>query len=615
MLVRRRLLSLSLLLLSGTLLSAVLPAAETGILPPRASEERLRKDVTYLASDECEGRGPTTRGIDRAADYIAAEFKKAGLQPGVPGGSYFQPFTIPGAIQEAPATLTFEGPGGRKMVLTQGKDFYPMGLGHGGQVKAPLAFTGYGITSPNVPYDDYSDFQAAGKVLVVLRDAPHSRDKDVVKELRPKAPFVQKLATAQKNRAAALLVVNDGPTAQGGDELLDFNYTALGGPSGAAIPILHVRRAVAEKLFEAMDRDLKAVESTLDRTLKPNSFDFKGWTARLEVKMHRGRLPLKNVVGVLEGSGPLAEQTVVVGAHYDHLGYGGAGGSLAGLKKMAIHHGADDNGSGTSALLELVRLFGAMPNRQGRRLVFIAFSGEELGLLGSIHYCKNPLFPLADTVAMFNLDMVGRLRTDPKTGKDRLLSEGSGTARGFVDLLDRLARKHEFRMVNKASGYGPSDHDSFYRAKVPVLFLWTDYHDDYHRPSDTADKINAAGMKRVVDLSAEVISHLATVPERPAYIALKETSGPRPSAGMPRLGFRPSYGDEGEGVLVGGVSEGLPAQKAGIKEGDRLIELAGKPIPNLQSYMQVLSTQKKGHPIDVVIVRNGKKVTLRVTPE
>jgi hypothetical protein len=483
-----------------------------------------------------------------------------------------------------------------------------MGLGKAGKESAPIVFAGYGITNEKAHYDDYEGLDVAEKIVVVLRGSPKTADRELSQKLFVGAPFSAKLANAEKHKAVALLVVNDRETARGGDDLLDFNFTALdrrGGP----LPAFHLRRDVLQVMLGSRGEDLDDIEGALDRDLKPQGRSLAGWTAAFDLKMHRAALTLKNVVGVLEGAGPLAKETVVVGAHYDHLGYGNGGGSRAGLKKMAIHHGADDNGSGTTAILALARRFGEQRDRQGRRLVFIAFSGEELGLFGSEYYCKKPLFPLKDTAAMYNLDMVGRLRPDEKTGKDKLLTEGSGTARPFVDLLDRLGVKYDLTMVNKPSGFGPSDHASFCDAKVPVLFVWTGYHDDYHMPADTADKINVAGMRKIVDLSVEAITTLATM-ERPAYVEIKRPRSP--SGNGPRLGIRPDYADAGDGVLLGGVAEGGAADRAGLKKDDRIVEMAGKPVKDLETYMEILHGQKKGDTIEVVVVRNGKKLPVKV---
>ncbi len=577
-----------------------------------AAEARLRRDLSFLASDECEGRGPGTRGIDKAADYIADQFKKAGLKPGGPDGSYFQPFPINANVLDEPARLILTGPQGQSITFKQGIQFWPMALGGSGSDKAPAVFAGYGISSDKARYDDYAAIDVANKVVILLRGAPQGGDKDRNRELMAGAPFVKKIANAEKHEAAAVLFVNDSDTARDGDDLLDFNYTAFTHSNGK-IPVFHIRRAVLEMMLPGGADALAMLEKSIQREMKPHSRELPGWTVDVAVRMHRGKIHAKNIVGVVEGAGPLANETVVVGAHYDHLGYGGNG-SLANTRKMAIHPGADDNASGTVTLMELARRFAPLKDRPGRRLVFIAFSGEELGLFGSEYYCKHPLFPLKDTAAMFNLDMVGRLRKDKASGKAKLLSEGCGTAKPFRELLDKLGEKYDFKMVNKPGGFGPSDHASFCAKEVPVLFLWTDYHDDYHRPSDTADKINVEGMRRIADLSQEAITTLVQM-DRPEYIKVKSDPGSPGKYEGPTLGIRPSYSDEEEGLLIGGVVEGRPAAKAGLQAEDRIISIDGKPIKNIQTYMTVLGRYKKGTTIEVGILREGKKQIVKVKLE
>lgn len=600
------------LVLIAPLLLAAEKAAPAPASARSASEARMRRDITFLASDQCEGRGPGTRGIDKAADYIAEQFKQAGLKPAGADGGYFYPFPINANILDEPAHIVLTGPQGQTIALKQGEQFWPMALGGAGRDKAPAVFAGYGITSDKAEYDDYADVDVAHKIVVLLRGAPQGNDKDRIRELTAGAPFVKKIANAVKHEAAAVLIANDADSARDGDELLDFNYTAFARSAGK-IPVFHIRRAVLERMLPGGADTLTGFEKDIQRDLKPHSCELPGWTADVAVRMHRGKILAKNIVGVLEGSGPLANETVVIGAHYDHLGHGGNG-SLARAKKMAIHHGADDNGSGTTTMMELARRFASLKDRQGRRLLFVAFSGEELGLFGSEYYCKYPLYPLEETASMFNLDMVGRLRIDKASGKAKLLSEGCGTAAPFRELLDKLGRKHGFKMVNKPSGFGPSDHASFCSKDVPVLFLWTDYHEDYHRPSDTSDKINIEGMRRIADLSQEAIVALAQM-DKPEYIKVKtDTKSPGKYDG-PTLGIIPSYSDEEEGLLISGVSEGRPAAKAGLKADDRITSIGGKPIKNIQTYMTVLAGHKKGQTIEVGIVRNGKKKTVKVKLE
>lgn len=581
-----------------------------------SAESRMRRDLTYLASDDCEGRGVATQGIHRAADYIAKEFRKAGLQPAGQNGSYFQSFTIAGGTLEADPRFVLYGPQGQKVELKPGKHFQPLGLSHSGKVTAAsFVFVGYGITAAkDVGYDDYKDVDVAGKIVIVLRDTPRVGNKYAALkgDRRRQGSLMEKMVNAQQHKAAAILFVNDRTTARTDDSLMNFSMAAPA-PSPARMPALHISRAVADALLKSgCDRNLRELEEDIDRELKPRSMVLHGWKADLETKVRR-KIDAKNIVGVLEGSGPLARETVVIGAHYDHLGYGGPG-SLANLKKPVIHYGADDNGSGTTALMELARRFGKIENRPGRRLVFIAFSGEEIGLLGSLHYCKNPLFSLADTVAMVNLDMVGRLTPDKATKKGKLQVWGTGTAKSFDSLIENLNRKYDFKLQKKPTGYGPSDHASFYAKQVPVLFLFTGDHADYHRPSDTVERINFEGMTRIVNLTEELVEHLSKAPEKPEYQKMLADKRPNPGQ-VPRIGIRPDYGDDQDGVLLSGVVDGGPADKAGLKEGDRIVDIGGKPVKDVQTYMSIMGGLKKGQPIELGILRDGKKLTVTVLPE
>jgi hypothetical protein len=621
--------SLLAFLLASLLVSLVSAAERVPVgAEGNTSEARMKKDITYLASDELEGRGMATRGLNLAADYIAGEFRKAGLQPGGKDGSYFQPFSHPGHTLDGRPTLVLRGPRGQVIELQQGVDFEALGMAPGGKVTAaPLAFAGYGITASakDGGYNDYENLDAAGKVVIVLRYLPRgdvrykdADKKDVVIGLggdrRKYASFTEKLANAEKHKAAAVLFLHDHEAARDGDPLLPYGYTSTAN-NPVKLPALFLRRSVADSLLRSsLDSSLGQREEDIDRTFKPQSASLDGWTASLEVKA-KPAIELKNVVGVLEGKGPLAKETVVIGAHYDHWGYGGAG-SLSGLRTPAIHHGADDNGSGTTTVIELARRFGAQANREGRRLVFVCFSGEEQGLWGSEHYVKAPPFPLADTVAMVNFDMVGRLRPDSKTQKDRVIVGGTGTAKTFDALIENLNNKYGFTLKKQATGLGPSDHMNFYLKQVPVFWFFTDDHPDYHRPSDTAEKINVAGMRRIADLAEELITNLATAEKRPEYVKVAGGGGGGPGGpGGPRLGIRPEYGDTEDGVLVKEVGDGGPAAKGGIKPGDRIIEMGGKPVKNLEAYVSLLKGHKKGDVLDVTVLRDGKKVPLKVTLE
>jgi hypothetical protein len=602
-----------LVLLSGTVALAAENAVET----------RMLKDITYLASDELEGRGVSTQGINLAADYIAEQFKKAGLKPAGVDGSYFQPFTmVSGASKpNGPSFLKLRGPLGQEIDLKLGEDFQAVGMSTSGKVKAPLVFAGFGITAEKAGYDDYKGIDVAGKIAVVMRKIPRGGENEVPGFEGglngPLAALANKLMNAAEHKAAGVIFVNDRLTAKNSDALMPFDHTAQD-RDPAELPSVHLRREVVSEMLESVTgRTLRDLELDIDRNLQPHSVALTGWEASLEVNVTRPVLAVKNVVGVLEGAGPLAKETVVIGAHYDHLGYGGPGSLARDRGKKEIHHGADDNASGTTTVMELARRFGAMQNRQGRRLVFMTFSGEESGLLGSLYYCKHPIFPLSDTVAMVNLDMVGRMGKDKDSGKDKLLVEASGTAKNFDALLDELNQKYGFAMAKEPNLLPDSDHYSFYAKGVPVIFYWTGYHADYHRPSDTSDKINVAGMARIADIAEETMLRLSEAKERPEFVkvTVKSRGGSGGGPSGPKLGLMPAYGDNKEGVLIQEVTEGKPAAKAGLKGGDRILELAGKPVKNLETYMTLMAGRKAGEPMEVVIERDGVRMTIKVTPE
>ncbi|HEY1380570.1 MAG TPA: M28 family peptidase [Gemmataceae bacterium] len=582
------------------------------------SVARMRADLTFLASDACEGRGPGTAGIDKAADYIAAAFKAAGLRGAMPDGDFFQPFTVRGNPALVPgAAVVVAGPDSTAQ-LKAGDDFQAIGLSGSGSAFGPIVFAGYGISCEKPAYDDYHGIDVAGKVVLLIRRAPRYGEKDHPfaddQTVQQHAALQTKIKNAEKHKAAAVILVNDA--GEKDDALMEFGYSAFG--AAAEIPAVQVTRLWADRMLKAtMDKSLADIEKSIAKDMTPASGPLTRLSAKVAVTVERRKMPVKNVVGVLDGAGPLANETVVIGAHYDHLGYGGRGsGSLAAGTK-AIHHGADDNGSGTTALIELARRFGADKERQGRRLVFIAFAGEELGLLGSKHYVDHPLFPLETTVAMVNMDMVGRLADDPKSGKGKLEVGGTGTAKEFDALIDGVNAKYGFDLKKNKAGVGPSDHTSFYLKGVPVFFLFTGLHRQYHRPTDTVDLINFPGMKRVADLAEDLTRRLAAETPRPEYVkgvGSMFQGGGRMS--VPRIGFMPGdYSDEAEGVLVGSVTKDGPAAKGGMKDGDRIVAVAGEPVKNMTMYMTVMGKHKKNEPVEITVDRKGEKVKLTVTPQ
>lgn len=663
----------------------LIPTAWTQDAKHDAIIERMKKDVFFLASEECEGRGVGTLGLDLAAQYIAVQFKHAGLKPGGVNGTYFQPFPFcTNSKLDGESSMTIIGKDGKDRALKQGEDFQVLGSSAPCALTAPVVFVGYGVTAKSIAYDDYAGVDVKGKIVIALRRVPRWNDKDkpfdgVHKEEVASLDFKQ--YRAQANKAAAIILVNDATEAK--DALVPFAQMA-NSLTTTTMPYVHVKRdAINDLLKDSLGKSLADIEKAIDVDLKPQSAVLKNVSITLNVKVKRTEVMVKNVIGYLDGKGPLEDETIVVGAHYDHLGYGGAG-SLAPLMKNKIHFGADDNGSGTTSVMELARRFGAKKDRDGRRLVFMTFTAEERGLIGSRHYCRiEPLFPLKNTAAMFNLDMVGRINpriigVDDKSvtvgdddGKNprvydlaedcKFFQQVKGTreplkngatadvfkkipAKGLIARLtvvaatkvteitlldeptllalgldsgkgfDELVKKHNtgFNIVKDGSVFGASDHYSFFQQRIPVLFFWTGTHPEYHRPTDTPERINVPGMKRVADYSEKIIDELRGNPKRYEYVEMKSTFKMGP---FPKMGIQPDYMFGGKGVLIDVVTPGGPAATAGIKKGDIIIEIAGKAVPNVNGYMSILQTQKPGVTIEVRLLRDSKEVQLKVTPK
>jgi hypothetical protein len=473
------------------------------------------------------------------------------------------------------------GPDGAAVVvpLTLGADYTPLAAGGSGTFDLPLAFAGYGITAPAEKYDDYAAAAAAGKGVIVLRQEPQKDDPHSVfngNQASQHAALTRKIANASEHEAAAVVFCNDATAEEG---LMAFTRAGEGSEA-RALPVLHVRRGIVDDVVRAaLGRDLAAIQRGIDETLEPASAALGGWRIRGRVGIERVESQGRNVLAVLPGRGAPAaagavaidpRETVVLGAHYDHLGYGGANSAAPG--ERAVHHGADDNASGTALLVEVARRLAAGPQLP-RTVLFAAFSGEERGLLGSGHYASRPVVPLADTVAMVNLDMVGRLDGDKV--------------------------------------FGPSDHASFYAKKIPVLHLFTGSHGDYHRPSDTPDKINYDGMVRLADLVTDLVRELATAPERPAYV---EVASPMFARGgdRPYFGSIPDFGKPGGGYAISGVSKDSPAAQGGLRGGDLIVRLGSSAVTNLEDFDSALRKHKAGDTVPVVVRRDGAEVTLQV---
>jgi peptidase M28-like protein/PDZ domain-containing protein/PA domain-containing protein len=597
--------------LVGVVLLASCQAATTTQAPAvaRTRGEAIVDDVRYLASDALQGRRSGSPGCDAAAAYVARRFESLGLRPGGDDG-FYQRFELTVGVSLGPDNALSVDRGDGAQALEAGKDFAPLSFSASGRAVAPLVVAGYGITAPESSYDDYAGLEASGKIVLILAGEPRERsDKPVFGDVKPSAwsqPRL-KVSTAKEHGAAAVLFVT-GPLGHEGE---DDDLPALSRSGGdVGIPVAHVRRAAVETWLRAAGKSLADVQRGIDESLKGASFD-AGCTATLTTDIRRERRPTANVLGVLPGTDPArSREVLVVGAHYDHLGLGGED-SLAPDETGQVHNGADDNASGTAAVLALAKALSTSATPAARTVLFAAWSGEEEGLLGSAHYVQHPRFPIADTVAMVNLDMVGRLRNDV------LYVGGVGTSPEFASLVES-ANRDALKIQASPEGVGPSDHTSFYLANVPVLFLFTGVHMDYHRPSDDADKIAPAGIEKVTAFAERICADLTSRSARPQFSATP--GGPTARGGDGRTGYGsayfgsvPAFGEPVEGYLIGGVQKGSPAEAAGLLAGDVMVRFDGKPITSLEDYTAVLRRKHPGDVVDFVVKRNGEEVALRAT--
>jgi hypothetical protein len=578
--------------------------------PAGASAADLLEIVKTLAAPEMAGRATGSPGMEGAAKYIAGEFERSRLEPGGDAESYFQTFDVVTGIRLGEGNrLWLHGNGIQEYLV--GQHFTPFSFSDSGEARGEVTFAGYGISAPELSYDDYAGVDVTGKIVLLLTGEPRERDPDSPFR-RPEAfrytEVRYKVLNAREHGARGVILVTN-PVAHGEEPEQLFAIRGITSVSQSGILAVNALRRVADAILAGSGPSLRERQLAIDRDLRPQSFPVPGRSAEIEVRLIREHGRARNVIGLLRGTDPaLREQAVVVGAHYDHLGHGGET-SLAPSRYGEIHPGADDNASGVAGVIGLARMLAAAGGAR-RTLVFVAFAGEEMGLLGSAQYVRAPALPLERTVAMLNMDMIGRLRGD------RLYVFGVDTGKEFREVLEAANRDLGLEFRFGGDGYGPSDHTPFYSKDRPVLFFFTGPHEDYHRPSDIPDKINAPGLARVVRLVGGVLRRVADGENVVTFARAERSSPPRArgtGAGYgPYFGIVPEFGQPDEGVKLGGVRAGSPAEKAGLQSGDLLLRFDGKPVRNLEDFVFVLRGKRAGDRVEIVY-RRGTEVRMTST--
>jgi Zn-dependent M28 family amino/carboxypeptidase len=587
-------------------LSAVAFAA-TATVDPKLYLE----DIKFLASPDLKGRVTGSAELEKAAAFIERRYRELGVKP--VGSSYLQPFQVTTDAALGKANHFKFSENGRSTTLRFPGEFVPFNFSQTGKLTGAVVFAGYGITAPEYHYDDYSGIDAKGKIVLVLRHEPQESDPKSVFEGTTNtqhAQFAAKATNAKLHGAIGVILISDRANHPGAaDELEKFGVTA--GPTNAGIPFVQVKESAVDQWFTDAGKSLDKIQADIDKDLQSQSFAFPA-TIQVDANLdiERAIKTVHNVVAYIPGS---TDEYVIIGAHYDHLGLGGQY-SLAPSLTGTIHPGADDNASGTAGVLELARAYSKEP-RGKRGILFLNFAGEEQGLLGSAWYADHAMLPLANAVAMINLDMIGRMRDN------KLYLGGASSGTTLKATVEKLIPQYTLKVdYSGGPSEGSSDHTSFTAHQVPALFFFSGLHSDYHKPSDTWDKIDAPSAAKLLGMVAGVADALRDAPDRPAFVKVAAPAphgggdNPGPVSGYgPYFGSVPDFAEGIVGVKFADVREGSPAAKAGLKAGDIMVEFDGKALQNLYDFTYALRGKKPGDTVKIRVMRDGKPLEVTAT--
>jgi Zn-dependent M28 family amino/carboxypeptidase len=598
-------------------ISAVSPVF-SGVADGQTSKTRAH--VETLASPRLEGRLTGSSGEKLASDYLVSELQKIGAKP-LPGQKDFLlPFEFTSGTKDGGSSLSLRyeakngADSGVAFGMTRGTASGPvraLSFSDNGDVEGPVVFAGYGIVVPEsqgFAYDSYATLDVKDKIVIVLRYFPEDAEPKTKGILSRYADLRYKAMAARQHGAKAMIVVT-GPASPNAGELAPMTFdTAI---AGSGIVAVSVTGEVAAKIFA--DKPLAAAQKALDDA-NPHAtgFALPGLTLKVHAAVEREKRTGHNVVAYLPATTPVdaaAKPWIAIGAHYDHLGHGEAGNTLAGKEDAGkIHFGADDNASGSAAVLAIAATLAQQPRK--RNILVGFWSGEELGLIGSAAFSTTPPVPLDNIAAYLNFDMVGRMQDN------KLTVQAAGSSPAWGKIIEQANVAAGFDLVVQEDPYQPTDVATFNAASIPALTFFTGTHADYHKPSDTADKIDYEDLDRVADFAAAIARRLEDTAAAPAFTKVDQQL----QQGAGRAGVRlftgtiPDYSTEVKGLLLGGVVGGGPAEQAGLRKGDVIIEIAGQTIANIYDYTYALDILKIGQPAKVIYMRDGKKLETMLTP-
>ena len=591
---------------------------DAGRFSPEITETDLRGEVEWLADPARDGRMTGTAGAQASANWLAEYFRHAGLQSF--GDNFAIPFQFNAGerVLQDKTRLEISTNSSRPLRAKLDQDFRPLPFSESGEASGEVVFAGYGLVAPSdhgARYDSYAGLDVKGKIVLILRYVPENIEPARRAQLNRYAGLRYKAMLARERGAKAVLVAT-GPNSPHAGELLPLTSDFTNSASG--IIAVSINGKTADALLAPSGKTLKALQTALDKE-NPHvktTFELPNVKAKIACGVEHLKKNDSNVVGYIQPSpGASDGEYVIVGAHYDHLGHGGSSSLDRPGEENKIHPGADDNASGVAWVMEqaasLARERAEHPEKFRRGIIFACWSGEEIGLIGSAAFCEHPPVPLSKVVAYVNADMIGRTRDN------RLTVQGAGSSHAWRRLIEKRNVPAGFNLTLQDDPYLPTDVTSFYTKEVPALNFFTGGHEDYHRPTDTADKLNYKDLARITKFARDIVLDLAQSAERPDLARVERSASESGAREMLRtyLGTIPDYTIEVKGVKLSGVRGGSPAEKAGLTSGDVIVEFAGQKITNIYDYTYALDAAKIGKPTRMVVERNGKRVPITVTPE
>ena len=565
------------------------------------TEKEIMRHIRYLSHDNKKGRYPGSRESKDIIAYITKEFKSYGIKPGFKNKNYSQPFDINSGI-ELGINNSFIVNGDS---LTIKKDYIPLWFSGNASISGSCVFAGYGldINEESLKWNDYKNIDVKNKWVIVLRKSP---DPNNIHSLFNKhSSFHKKMLLARDKGAIGVLFISHTDDS----ELFPLKY--IPGYKNNGIPSIQISNRIANKIFAVSGWSHKKIRNTINQSMEPLNFEIPNIIIDATVDLNIIQNKAANVVGIIKsGNRKYRDEYILLGAHFDHLGFGGKNSGSRNQDTLVIHPGADDNASGVSGLLEIAQKLSSYKSKLKRSVILVCFDAEEKGLLGSKYFTENSPVPLENITTMINLDMIGRMKESTFT------VGGVGTSPSFIPMLDSLSKNKNFKLKTTIPGFGPSDHASFYIKDIPVLFFFTGLHTDYHTPKDSWENINVRGEKQILNYIYNVIIQLSKNRSRPVFSEAGPKTGSmtRNSQFKVTLGVLPSYGSTKIGLEIDGISKkNGPAAKAGIKKGDIIKSINGKTIKDIYEYMDRLSELKTGMTVPIIIERNNKKITLSVS--